>query len=92
MLPQQTQSTIVFTHQGAGFMENNQPYRPSLVCYLLMQIEVLKWKLMTFMVRAIVVALNKKLFLDGIAYAKSDLFFFFFLNSKRDSYNIVGKV
>lgn len=92
MLPQQTQSTIVFTHQGAGFMENNQPYRPSLVCYLLMQIEVLKWKLMTFMVRAILVALNKKLFLDGIAYAKSDLFFFFFLNSKRDSYNIVGKV
>ena len=48
-------------------MENNQPYRPSLVCYLLMQIEVLKWKLMTFMVRAILVALNKKLFLDGIA-------------------------
>ena len=57
-----------------------------------MQIEVLKWKLMTFMVRAILVVLNKKLFLDGIAYAKSDLFFFFFLNSKRDSYNIVGKV
>ena len=64
-------------------MENNQPYRPSLVCYLLMQIEVLKWKLMTFMVRAILVALNKKLFLDGIAYAKSDLFFFFFFLNSR---------
>ena len=64
-------------------MENNQPYRPSLVCYLLMQIEVLKWKLMTFMVRAILVALNKKLFLDGIAYAKSDLFFFFFFSTQR---------
>lgn len=84
MLPQQTQSTIVFTHQGAGFMEKNQPYRPSLVCYLLMQIEVLKWKLMTFMVRAILVVLNKKLFLDGIAYAKSDLFFFFFFSSTQE--------
>ena len=73
-------------------MEKNQPYRPSLVCYLLMQIEVLKWKLMTFMVRAILVVLNKKLFLDGIAYAKSDLFFFFFPQLKKDSYNIVGKV
>ena len=64
-------------------MEKNQPYRPSLVCHLLMQIEVLKWKLMTFMVRAILVVLNKKLFLDGIAYAKSDLFFFFFSKLKE---------
>ncbi len=31
MLPQQTQSNIVFTNQSAGFMEGNQPYHPPLI-------------------------------------------------------------